>query len=418
MVVMARTSKTKVGGGPDMRLANEAKRGETADSSRATDRAEAQRAQYQQSTEQGIRHATDQIVAQEEAQKGRDFQAQQAEQDRGLRREQMAQQSQQFGMEQEQRQQEMQQRGDLSREQMQLQGAQHGLMQNPELQRRQAALEAEMQRGQEQTGKPTEFDGQSWIQTPEAKEGSKFQQETQRIRAETERSRVQAIQSNAKTAARTAQLKGDQEAYKVEKDRFASSIRKMGDKVSDIIKNSGNPLAKTSADTLSFVKQLAGDVPDPELQREIQNGQLGPASTRFLRGRMIYDQLDFVSTTGDWADFDLVDEAHPMFQQFQQLSVQAGEALRQRQQLGAITGITDLREANRIKRRIAAITMKELAARKHTRMAMGAAGGQQAPSSAPAAPGATNVQPQPPAGGSPQQQPSIGGQQRPFGPPR
>lgn len=331
----------------------------------------------------------------EQADKQRKFQSDEAVKDRVFKSGEAAQARQQqqgqFDASQQQRQAEMQQRGELSREQMDLRAAEQGLQRNPALDQRSQKLDAEMQRGEQQMGAPSELDGQRFIPTEQAAGDTQRELDIKEMRARTEQSRVEIMRQNAITRARNAGRKGDEEGYKAAKSDYASHVKKLGERAERIIKaNSGDPRAQVSQDDVNYVRKLAANNPDPELQAEIESGKLGPASARFLRGRMIYDSLDFVAERGDWPDQDSIDEAHPIYQQFQSEVVRAGQLLKQRQQVGAIAGVTNLADANRMKRRIAAVVMKEKARRQRE---SARSGGQNEQLGGPAAGGQPGGQP-------------------------
>lgn len=294
---------------------------------------------------------------------------------------------------------------------------QQGPPADPAMQQRQAQLDAEIERGQRQTAMGGEMDRGRFIPTEQAASQREQELGIAQMRAETDRDRVQVMKMNSLSKARASLRQGDKEAYKAAREDYASRVRKMGERAERLIKSQMDPRVQLGPDDTGYIQRLAGDNPDPELQRELSEGKPGPAAARFLRGRMVFDQLDFVSETGDWADPDLVDEAHPIYQEFQRHVVNAGQLLKQRQSVGGIAGISSLHDANRMKRRIAAITMKEMARRKRQRAAMGGGENQPLPS-APNAGGQPNVDPgsvSPPSFpiGLQQQQPGVTPVQRP-----
>lgn len=256
----------------------------------------------------------------------------------------------------------LQQRGELAREQMgqqrqieterqDLRAAEQGLQRDPEFARREQALQDEMARGEKQATTPGEMDGNRFVPTEARKEREERAMQVQETRAE-------AMLRNAKSRAMSARLKGDMAGYKAAKENYASQMKRTIERADRIIEGALDPTkAGATADDVAYIKKVAGSNPNPELQAELESGVLGPSAARFLRGRAMFDSLEFVRDNGDWPDPDLIDEAHPMYQEFQGYVVGAGDLLRQRQAMGAITGIRSLVDANRLKRRLAATTM-------------------------------------------------------------
>ncbi len=336
---MARTSKTRIKGVTAGESANRARQGQTADSARATAQAEQRGARAESQIERGLHSTAGSVQSQIARGEERDFRREQA----------------QAGRDQQQAQFE---------EQTDLRAAQAGLERNPEFGEREQRLQEEIARGGNQERMPGELDGQRFVQTEQRRSTETQGADREAYRLRTDRMRVEAQRQRTLSTARTAARKGDEEGYKAARADYSSRVKKLGERAEKIIRaNSGDPRASVGQDDISYIKQLAADNPNPELQREIESGQLGPASARFLRGRMIYDSLDFVAERGDWPDQDLIDEAHPLYQEFNAEVMRASDLLRQRQQVAGVAGVQTLSDANRMKRKIAAIVMKQKALR-------------------------------------------------------
>lgn len=387
---MARRSKTKVGGGPRqetmLRAAEAGARG-VAQGREALTRAR------EGATEQGLRAAQ---VFGGLAEQG------EARQQRGeIAEKQLKQQRQ------------------IETERQDLRAAEQGLVRDPEFARREQQLQEEMERGERQATAPGELDRERFVPTERREQMEERQMQVQETRAE-------AMLRNAKSRALSARIKGDQVGYKAEKENYASQMKRTVERADRIIEGALDPTkAGATADDVNYIKRLAGNNPNPDLQAELDSGQLGPHAARFLRGRAMFDSLDFVRDNGDWPDPDLIDEAHPMYQEFQGYVVGAGDLLRQRQQMGALAGVRSLVEANRLKRRLAATTMMAMHKIRAQQRAMGPMGmgarmGQMVRTAAMPGQimsgllpqqGGQNVQPQPGAPGAPAGAP--GQQQQP-----
>lgn len=308
---MARTSKTKVGGGPEQATMLRAAEAGAAAEAAARSEAIAQQERIGESV-RGQIQAGAAGIAQE-----------------GIRREEAATQQRQFDT------------------QTNLRAAEAGLRTNPEFERRQQQLREELERGERQSTAPAEFDGEQFIPT-EARQ----QQEERELQIQ--ESRVRVMQQNAMSRAVSAASKGDIDAYQEERKNYAGVMKSMIGIANKIIRGD---FGKLTPSEKSEIADLARNNPDQELQREIQSGIYGPRTAELIRGKAFFDALPFVAIRGDFPDPDLIDYANPQYKEFVSTHIPLAKTiLQQREAVGPIPGVNSIEDGQRILRQIAAIS--------------------------------------------------------------
>lgn len=352
---MARTSKTKVGGGPDQgTMLHAAEAGAAAESS-ARSESIAQQERIGASVRGQFQNAADTYSKEQ------------------VRQEEAATQQAQFS------------------EQMDLGAAKEGLQRNPEFERRQRELQEEMQRGEKQNTAPSEFDGQRFIPTER-----KTKEEDRKLQIQETRNRI--MQQNALSRAANASSKGDIEAYKAERQNYAGLMKSQIGIADKIIRNDSQKLTPSEK---ADIAELAKNNPDPQLQKEIQTGLYGPRTAELVRGKAFFDSLPFVALRGDFPDADLIDYSNPQYKEFVNTYIpQAQTWLKQRQAVAPIVGVNSFEDAQRLMRQAAAIAMLKAGFSSRERATAKSMGVEESPElpppsmnpNAPAPPGAAEQQ--------------------------
>lgn len=231
----------------------------------------------------------------------------------------------------------------LGQQQINLDAAKAGYQQerggptSPLLSERQAKLDAEMQRGGEETsalyqgdpaaeqrgaeqqGKPLEMtESGRFVPTEEGR----AMQTRKNFEADTERMRAETYREQTRASLLKAQATGDKEAEKAVKTSLMQPIK------SDAKLLTQFATGKMNDKDWDSVKSMAQGVPDPELQREIESGIPGPRLRSFLSSKVAHGALNFIKDTGgDLPDGDVIDYTSPQMQQFTQQVAQAGQMI-------------------------------------------------------------------------------------------
>lgn len=240
---------------------------------------------------------------------------------------------------------------------------------SPLVDERQKKLEAEMDRGAQQTGggqdpaamqrraeqakKPLEMSGagntfvptEQGIATQKRKD---FEADTDRIKAES-----YAAQTSAQLV--KAQRSGDVDTVKNIKTNLMQPIKTDAKLLGDVA------TGKLNDKSWDSIQAMAAEVPDPELQREIQAKTPGPRLRSFLSSKVAFGALNFVKQTGgDMPDGDVVDYTSPQMQQFTQSVAQAGQFISmQGPEFGQFLGLKTLNDKLRFQNVMAARSVME-----------------------------------------------------------
>lgn len=404
---MARTSKTKVGGGPrqePMMRAQEVGLGGVA---RAVGESAAQYERTGRDIQQSLAGAArefDERKLRRDTEKTR----------KAERQEDIERQERQFG-----------QQMDLRQRQLNLETAKAGFQQgqptgpggqaqgppmSPEMARRHEALALEMQRGEQQAQMPAEMDPSgNLVPTPY----SEREQDIREMRARTEQTRVEVMQQNAISKAINASARGDLDAYRESRKNYAAAMKQTVGMAEKILNGKSHQLTPAEK---GYIKRIAEGNPDKELQQEIAKGLYGPRTAQILRGKAFADALPFVAIRGDFPDPDLVMRSNPKYRELIDVYLPGvQEQLRARQKFGPIPGVDSVEVSERVLLQAAAQAMLKEEAFKRNLARMKANG---APTS-PELP-TPSVNPNAPAPPSAEQQRSAlqGGRQPQVGGPR
>jgi hypothetical protein len=159
----------------------------------------------------------------------------------------------------------------------------------------------------------------------------------------------------AQSRAASSLAKGDMEGYKRQRENYVGQIKstlKIADRIS---RGEGDKLTPAEK---SELKAWSANKLDETLQAEIESGVFGPRTVQLVRGKAFASSLQFVALRGDFADPDLIDYTHPMYQEFVGVHIpQAKDALQRRQEIAPILGINSFEDAQRLIRQSAAISM-------------------------------------------------------------
>lgn len=238
----------------------------------------------------------------------------------------------------------------------------------PLLDERQKKLEAEMARGEQQGGgqdpaamqrraeqakKPMEMSGAGNTFVPS--EQGQAVQKRKNFEADTDRIKAESYAAQTSAQLVKAQRSGDVDTVKNIKTNLMQPIKTDAKLLGDVATGKMNDKSWDS------IQAMAAEVPDPELQKEIQAKTPGPRLRSFLSSKVAFGALNFVKQTGgDMPDGDVVDYTSPQMQQFTQSVAQAGQFIAmQGAEFGKFLGLKTLNDKLRFQNVMAARSVME-----------------------------------------------------------
>lgn len=245
-----------------------------------------------------------------------------------------------------QRQEQMEGQQDIAQQRVDLDAAKSGMMPNPRMEK----LQADMDRGADQMGQPLEYEGQRFIPTPMAEKQAAASQGLAEEKAVTERLRAQAYRQQVAGQLSRANASGDKQGAKELKANLMQPIKSDVNRLDRMM--TGKKLKPGDWEGLQKEAQNAQDM---QLQADIESRQMTPRVRDFLSRKIAVKALDFIETTGDLPDGDLVDFTSQAMQQFGR-SATIVQAIMQAMGPGfqQFSGITSIAEKNRFVNQLAA----------------------------------------------------------------